>query len=122
MTATDDGTGLRLPRALRPFHHRDYRFLIASMAISLFASGMWIVALVWQVIAMGGTPTDLSVVATATGLGMLVSILLGGVAADRLPRRALLIGVEAVRVGTAAVVGLLAVTGQLTIGPLITST
>ena len=113
MTATNDRTEYRLPRALRPFHHREYRFLIASMAISLFASGMWIVALVWQVIAMGGTPSELSVVATATSLGLLVSILLGGVAADRLPRRALLIVVEAVRVGTAAVVGLLAVTGQL---------
>jgi MFS family permease len=113
MTATDDGTRSRLPRALRPFHHRDYRFLIASMAVSLCASGMWIVALVWQVIAMGGTPTDLSVVATASSFGLLVAILLGGVAADRMPRRALLIGVEAVRVGTATVVGLLAVTGQL---------
>lgn len=48
MTAPDDRTEFRLPRALRPFHHREYRFLIASMAISLFASGMWIVALVWQ--------------------------------------------------------------------------
>ena len=33
-----------LPRAMRPFRHRDYRFLVASMAVSLFASGMWIVA------------------------------------------------------------------------------
>ena len=30
--------------AIRPFRHRDYRFLVASMAVSLFASGMWIVA------------------------------------------------------------------------------
>ena len=35
------------------------------MAVSLFASGMWIVALVWQVIAIGGGPSELSVVATA---------------------------------------------------------
>ena len=40
-------------------------------------------------------------------------MLLGGVAADRLPRRALLIVVEAVRVVTALVVGLLAVNGLL---------
>lgn len=103
----------RLPRALRPFRHRDYRYLIASMAISLFASGMWIVALVWQVIALGGTPSELSVVATAASVGLLVSILVGGVAADRLPRRALLIVVEAARVVTAGAAGLLAVTGLL---------
>lgn len=103
----------RLPRALRPFRHRDYRYLIASMAISLFASGMWIVALVWQVIALGGTPSELSVVATAASVGLLVSILVGGVAADRLPRRALLIVVETARVVTAGAAGLLAVTGLL---------
>ena len=104
-----------LPRALRPFRHRDYRFLVASMAVSLFASGMWIVALVWQVIDIGGGPTELGIVATASSLGLLVSVLLGGVAADRLPRRALLVVVEAVRVVTAVAVGLLAVTGLLTL-------
>src|SRR3982751_541568 len=87
----------RLLPMLRPFRRREYRCLVGSMAISLFASGMWIVALVWQVIAMGGTPTELSVVATATSIGMLASILVGGVAADRLPRRALLIVVETTR-------------------------
>lgn len=104
-----------LPRALRPFRHRDYRFLVASMAVSLFASGMWIVALVWHVIDIGGGPTELGIVATASSLGLLVSVLLGGVAADRLPRRALLVVVEAVRVVTAVAVGLLAVTGLLTL-------
>ncbi|MGQ0576644.1 MAG: MFS transporter [Pseudonocardia sp.] len=102
-----------LPRALRPFRHRDYRFLVGSMALSLFASGMWIVALVWQVIALGGTPSELSVVATAASVGLLVSILVGGLAADRLPRRALLIVVEAARVLTAGAAGLLALSGQL---------
>lgn len=111
MTSTT--TESRLPRALRPFRHRDYRFLACSMAISLFASGMWIVALVWQVIALGGTPSELSVVATAASVGLLVSILVGGVAADRLPRRALLIVVEIARVVTAGTAGALALSGQL---------
>jgi MFS family permease len=107
------GPGRTLPRAIRPFRHRDYRFLVASMGVSLFASGMWIVALVWQVIELGGGPSELSLVATASSLGLLLSVLIGGVAADRLPRRALLIVVELVRIGTALAVGLLAVTGML---------
>jgi MFS family permease len=105
--------GRTLPRAIRPFRHRDYRFLVASMGVSLFASGMWIVALVWQVIELGGGPSELSLVATASSLGLLLSVLIGGVAADRLPRRALLTVVELVRIGTALAVGLLAVTGAL---------
>ena len=70
--------GRTLPRAIRPFRHRDYRFLVASMGVSLFASGMWIVALVWQVIELGGGPSELSLVATASSLGLLLSVLIGG--------------------------------------------
>ncbi len=103
----------RVPRPLRPFRHREYRLLVISMAASLFASGLWLVAIVYQVIALGGGPTELSVVATATAVGLLVSALGGGVAADRLPKRALLLGVEGVRVVAAATAGVLAVTGVL---------
>jgi MFS family permease len=106
-------SGSRLPRPIRPFRHREYRLLVTSMAASLFASGLWLVAGVYQVIALGGGPTELSVVATATAFGLLVSVLVGGVAADRLPKRALLLGVEGVRVVSAATAGVLAVTGAL---------
>jgi len=40
---TIDPPPTRLPRALRPFRHREYRFLVASMGVSLVASGMWAV-------------------------------------------------------------------------------
>ncbi|HLU54550.1 MAG TPA: MFS transporter [Pseudonocardia sp.] len=112
MSAQHPGSA-RLPRPLRPFRHRDYRLLVASIAASLFASGLWIVASVYQVIALGGGPTELSLVATAAATGLLVSVLGGGVAADRLPKRALLLGVEGVRVAAATTAGALAVTGAL---------
>ncbi len=105
--------GRRLPRSLRPFRHRDYRLLVASMAASLFASGMWTVALVYQVIALGGGPSELSLVMTALSAGLLVSVLVGGVAADRLPRRALLVGVEVVRISTMGLLAALSLTGAL---------
>src|ERR671924_355348 len=69
---TDQPSGKRLPRPLRPFRHREYRLLVTSMAASLFASGLWLVAIVYQVIALGGGPTELSVVATASAFGLLV--------------------------------------------------
>ncbi|MHA6785334.1 MFS transporter [Pseudonocardia saturnea] len=102
-----------LPRPLRPFRHRDYRLLAASMAFSLFASGLWLVAIVYQVIAMGGGPSELSVVAAAAGLGLVLNVLVGGVAADRLPRRALLIAVEAVRIAAAGTAAWLALAGLM---------
>jgi MFS family permease len=103
----------RLPRALRPFAHHEYRLLATSMAASLFASGLWLVAIVYQVIALDGGPSELSLVAAAASAGLLVSVLIGGVAADRLPRRAVMIGVEIVRIASAGLAGALAVTGAL---------
>jgi MFS family permease len=103
----------RLPRALRPLRHRDYRWLVGSMGVSLFGSGLWLVAVVWQVIALGGGPTQLSLVATGSSLGLVLSVLFGGVAADRLPKRALLRGVEVGRIILAGSAGVLALTGLL---------
>jgi MFS family permease len=107
-----DGSA-RLPRPLRPFRHREYRLLATSMAASLFASGLWLVAIVYQVIALDGGPSELSAVAAASSVGLLVSVLIGGVAADRLPKRAVMVGVEAVRIASAGIAGVLGVTGAL---------
>jgi Transmembrane secretion effector len=111
-------TSTRLPGPLRPFRHGAYRLLAGSMAASLFASGLWLVAVVYEVIALGGGPSELSLVAAASSAGLIVSVLVGGIAADRLPRRAVLRGVEAVRIGGATSAGLLAVTGTLQLGHL----
>ena len=98
---------------MRPFRHREYRLLMASGSASLLADGLWLVALVWQVIGSGGGPSDLSAVAAATSLGLVVAVLLGGVAADRFPKRAVLIGVEVVRTAVPVLTGVLALAGAL---------
>ena len=117
----EDRGPVRLPRALRPLRHRDYRFLVVSLAGSLFASGSWLVAASWQVISSGGGPGQLSIVATASSLGLVGAVLFGGVAADRLPRRTLLRAVEVVRILAAGVAGLLAVSGELRVWQLATA-
>jgi MFS family permease len=109
------GAVVREPRALRPFRHREYRLLVSSGAASLLADGLWLVALVWQVIGMGGSPSDLSVVAAATSLGLVLAVLMGGVAADRLPKRAVLAAVEVVRTAVPILTGVLALAGVLSL-------
>ena len=108
----------RVPRALRPLRHREFALLAGSAAGSLLADGIWVVASVWQVMAMGGGPADFSVVATAMSLGLVAAVLLGGVAADRLPRRAVLVAVEVVRTAAPVAAGVLALTGALSVGGL----
>lgn len=108
-----------LPRPLRPFRHRDYRMLAASIGFSLFASGLWLVAIVYQVIGLGGGPSELSLVAAAASLGLVLSVLIGGVAADRLPRRLVLITVEVVRIAATGVAAALSLTGAMALWHLV---
>ncbi|MDQ0076485.1 MFS transporter [Arthrobacter oryzae] len=101
------------PRALRPFVHREYRVLIAALAVSIFGSGMWAVAMVYQVIHLGGGPLELSLVATAGSVGLVAFVLAGGIAADRVPQRLLIIAVEGTNLAVIAAVSGLAMAGWL---------
>jgi hypothetical protein len=64
--------------------------------VSTLGSGMAIVALAFAVLDFGGA-TDLGIVLLAREIPMVIFLLLGGVFADRLPRRAILIGCDLVK-------------------------
>ncbi|WP_144661756.1 MFS transporter [Paenarthrobacter nicotinovorans] len=100
-------------RALRPFVHRDFRVLISALSVSIFGSGMWAVAMVYEVIHLGGGPLELSLVATAASVGLVGFVLAGGIAADRLPQRLLIIAVEGANLAVIATVTLLAMLNVL---------
>jgi MFS family permease len=101
------------PKALRPFVHREYRVLISALAISIFGSGMWAVAMVYQVIHLGGGPLELSLVAAAGSVGLVAFVLAGGIAADRIPQRRLIIAVEGANLAVIAAISGLALAGWL---------
>ncbi|KQP56817.1 MFS transporter [Agreia sp. Leaf283] len=103
----------QLPRAVRPFATGQYRLLFGALTLSLFGGGMWLVALVWQVIELGGGPLQLSITATATSIGMVGATLIGGVVADRVPQRLILVGIESVKLLSMAAVAALALAGSL---------
>ena len=84
-------------KAVRPLRHRDYRLLWTGLAVALLGSGLWLVALAWQVIELGGGPVQLSVVTTAYSIGLLVCVLFGGIAADRLSQRSVIVVADSVR-------------------------
>jgi MFS family permease len=103
----------RLPRALSPLRHSSYRLLAASMALSLLSAGLWAVAVVWQVVGLGGGPAALSLVSGLSAGGMLASTLLGGALADRIPQRHILLAVALIQAGSVAVVAVLSLTDVL---------
>jgi len=109
MSETSTG-GRRLPRALTPFRHDAYRKLAVALVLSTFASGVWVVALVWEVIRIGGDASQLSLVSTAGAVGVLLPALLGGVVADRVPQKKILLVVATVELTGMALVATLSVT------------
>ena len=109
----DQEVGRSLPRALTPFRTPAYRWLAASLAAGSFAGGVWMVALIWEVIRLGGGPAQLSVVSTSAAVGVLVPALLAGVVADRVPQKTILLGVATLELAGMALVALLSL-GDLT--------
>lgn len=120
MTQPDPGLRPRrrrrgVPRAARPFLTGQYRILAAALILSLLGTGVWLVASVFQVRELGGTPIDLSFVATANAIGLLIAVLFGGAIADLIPQKRILIAVEITKVVAAAATAGLALTGNLEI-------
>lgn len=101
------------PRALRPLRNPAYRWLAAALVASMVGAGIWMVALVWQIVAIGGGAAELSAVAGASAVGMLLTTLLGGALADRMSQRRILLVVEVVRAASVGIVALLSLTGGL---------
>jgi len=71
------------------------RYLVAS-SVSTLGSGMSTVALAFAVLGMGGV-TDLGIILLAREIPLIVFVLLGGVFADRLRRRTILVSTDMVK-------------------------
>jgi MFS family permease len=109
-TVIDQKQGRALPRALTPFRTPGYRRLALALVFTSFASGVWIVALVWEVIRLGGGPGQLSLVSTSAAVGVLLPALLAGVVADRVPQKLILLVVAVVELTGMGLVAVLSLT------------
>ena len=87
---------MQLPRSLDVLHERSFARYLAAVMVSTLGSGMAMVALAFAVLDFGGA-TDLGIVLLAREIPVVVFLLLGGVFADRLPRRAILVGSDLVK-------------------------
>ena len=94
-------------RVLAPFRVREYRLLVGALSLSIFAEGMWTVVMALQVIALDDDPASLSLVATCLGAGLVGFVLVGGITADRIDQRSIIIAVETVNVIAVSSIALL---------------
>ena len=77
-------------------HERSFARYLAAVTVSTLGSGMAMVALAFAVLQFGGA-TDLGIVLLAREIPIVVFLLLGGVFADRLPRRTILVSSDVVK-------------------------
>ncbi len=87
---------------LGPLAERQFRLLWLGQTGSSVGDSLIPVALAFTVLRIGGGATGLGAVLAAYTLGRASFVVVGGVWADRLPRRAVMITADLVRMGTQA--------------------
>ena len=98
--------------------HRSFRLLFTGQTISSLGDKIVPVALAFAVLNLTHSPTDLGIVLAAQTVPLTVFVLLGGVWADRLDRRAVMLVSDVVRCAAHAVVATLLLTGSATVAEL----
>jgi MFS family permease len=98
-----------IPAVLRD--ERQFRLLFLGQALSVVGDRMTQVVLPFAVLSVGGSVTDVGLVAAASFVPFIFLGLIGGVLADRVERRRILIASDLVRLASQATAGVLLVTG-----------
>jgi MFS family permease len=98
---------------------RDFALFFWGQAVSVLGDGIFPIALVFAVLELGGSPTDLGLVLVAGILPQVLFVLVGGVWGDRLPRRTIMIASDAVRALVQAVAAVLLLSGEARIWHLV---
>jgi MFS family permease len=105
---------VRIPTSLDALRERNFARYLSAVSVSTLGNTMAIVALAFAVLDFGD-PTDLGFVLLVREVPIVVFVLLGGVWADRIPRKLILVGAELVRGSTQAATAALLFTGQASV-------
>jgi hypothetical protein len=99
-----------LPAVLR--EERQFRLLFLGQALSVIGDRITTVVLPFAVLSIGGSTTDVGIVAAAGFLPFIVLGLIGGVIADRIERRKIMVISDGLRLATQLTAGILLVSGH----------
>jgi MFS family permease len=105
--------------SLAVLREREFALFFWGQAVSVLGDGIFPIALAFAVLDLGGSPTDLGIVLMAGILPQTLFVLVGGVWADRLPRRTILVSADAARAVIQAVTAALLLSGHAQIWQLV---
>ncbi len=100
------------------WQERNFRILFVGQATSALGNTLVPVALAFAVLDLTHSASDLGYVLGAGSATMVVFLLAGGVIADRLPRRTVMLSADALRCLSQATLGVLLITGHATVAVL----
>jgi MFS family permease len=107
------GLPLRIPAGTRALRHRNFRLYWSGQALSLVGTWMQSVAQAWLILTLTNDPFMLGLLSAVQWGPVLLFGLFGGVLADALPKRRVLIVTQSVSMVLAFIVGILALTGAV---------
>jgi MFS family permease len=90
----------RIP--LGPLQEREFRLFFTGQLVSLLGDAVTPFALAWAVLDLTGSARDLGFVLAAKTVPLVIFLLVGGVFADRLPRRAGMLAADLARMAIQA--------------------
>src|SRR5256714_13094701 len=90
---------------------RDFRLLFAARTISFFGTNLAPIAVAFAVLDLTGSATDVGLAFAAWTLAQISTLLVGGVVADRLPRRLVMVGSDSANFVVPVAMGAFVVTG-----------
>ena len=101
----------RLPDNLEVLRGGAFRRVLGAAAVSWFGDRMVLIALAFAVLEIGGSASAIGLVLAVRTGALLLSLLFGGVVADRVPRRAVMISADLARVVTQGLLAALVIAG-----------
>src|SRR4029077_5443864 len=101
-----------MPASTGPLRAANFRLLFASRAISYFGTSLAPIAVAFAVLDLTGSASDTGIAFACWTLAQVSTLLIGGVVADRLPRRLVMLSSDSANFAIRAAMGALLVSGH----------
>jgi len=107
---------VRIPDAIAPLSEREFRLLFSGQSVSLIGDNLAPIALAFAILDAGGSATDVGLVYASNIVARVAFVLVGGVWADRLSRRMVMLAADALRAACTGVLAVAVMAGHAPLG------
>jgi MFS family permease len=116
--STTEGSNVRTPSSFAALRHRDFRLLWLGQIVSVTGSQMQFVAINWHVYVLTKSAFALGLVGLFRGAPIIICSLAGGVVADAVDRKRLMIATQSVMLLSAVLLTLATIVGLKSVWPI----